>query len=35
MTDETPQQIWDNRYREADHIWSGNVNVALADVGAR
>lgn len=33
MTDETPQQIWDDRYREADHIWSGNVNVALADVG--
>ena len=31
MTDETPQQMWDNRYREADQIWSGKVNVALAD----
>src|SRR5699024_3865786 len=33
MTDETPQELWDDRYRQADHRWSGNVNVALADVG--
>ena len=35
MTDETPQQMWDERYREAEQIWSGNVNAALADIGPR
>lgn len=29
MTDET---FWDQRYREATAVWSGNVNTALADV---
>ena len=35
MTEETPQQSWDARYREAEQIWSGKVNVALADIGGR
>src|SRR5699024_4605812 len=32
-TQVTPETCWDERYGASDAIWSGNVNVALADVG--
>lgn len=28
------ENSWDERYRESDRIWSGNVNAVLADVAA-
>ncbi|NLZ98058.1 MAG: class I SAM-dependent methyltransferase [Micrococcus sp.] len=31
-TQVNPETFWDERYGESDAIWSGNVNVALADV---
>lgn len=35
MTDENPQHLWDDRYREAEQLWSGHVNAALAEVASR
>ncbi len=35
MVEDNSQQAWDERYREADQIWSGKVNAALADVAGR
>ena len=32
---ETAQPSWDDRYCEAQQIWSGKVNAVLADVGSR
>lgn len=34
MAEDQSQQMWDDRYREADLIWSGKVNAALAHVAA-
>ncbi|NLZ98467.1 MAG: SAM-dependent methyltransferase, partial [Micrococcus sp.] len=31
-TQVNPETFWDERYGESDAIWSGNVNIALADV---
>lgn len=28
------ENSWDERYRESDRIWPGNVNAVLADVAA-
>lgn len=33
MMTQSSQDSWDDRYREANQIWSGKVNAALADIG--
>lgn len=32
MTENHAQRTWDDRYREAERMWSGKVNAALADI---
>ncbi len=32
MSDQDPQQFWDERYAEKSRIWSGRVNARLAEV---
>lgn len=35
MSEPTPQEFWENRYRERDAIWSGNPNGSLVAVVGR